>query len=473
MLYLCICLCELLFICESYFFLKTYQLNGYVISSYLKDVFEFALAFGKKNNLKFTKRLIRLIITFFIVSFLLFFIVIYFIKNPFLRALDVIIILLCCPLLVALCHYINLPIEKLIKLLYIKKAKIKLKKLSVVKIAITGSYGKTSTKNILTTILEKVYKVCPTPKNYNTEMGLVKTILNNLDDHDILIAEMGARHKDDIKKLCQIVKPDHSIITTIGPQHLDTFKNIKTVEDTKYELVENMDNEGLIIFNGDSENTKKLFNKCPLENKFLTCQDNSFAYSENIEVDENGSRFDLIIDNKKIKVKTRLLGRSNIDNIVTASALAYKLGVSLDDIQSAIFSLEPTKHRLELIKNNLMTILDDSYNSNIVGFRQALEVLSNFKGVKIVITPGIVELGSCQSQINFEIGTLIADHADYLIICNDTNKNYILSGAISHNMSKEKIFFANNRKKQQEILKKLIVHGCAILYENDLPDNYK
>ena len=205
----------------------------------------------------------------------------------------------------------------------------------------------------------------------------------------------------------------------------------------------------------------------------MTNVENSFAYSENVEVDSNGCKFTLVIDGKRLQLQTRLLGECNIDNIVSACALAYLLGISLDDIKSAVKSLEPVKNRLELIKNNFCTVLDDSYNSNIVGFRQALDVLSKFKGIKIVITPGIVELGASQSQINFEIGTLIADSADYLIIMNDVNKNYILSGAISHNMKRDHIFFASSRKMQKEILQRIMVKDCVILFENDLPDNYK
>ena len=473
MLYLCICICEIVFAILSYFYLKTYQLDGYKVKVFLKDVFNFSLSFGTKNKLKFTKRLIRLIVLLFILSTALFSLNMIFVYNAFVRTLNGFVIILVCPLIIALCHYLLLPIENLICLYYVKKAKRKLAKLDVVKIGITGSYGKTSTKNILCHILEKAYKVYPSPKNYNTKMGIVKTILEKLDDHDILIAEMGARQKGDIKEICDIVKPDHAILTTIGAQHLETFKNMATIENTKYELIDSLSKDGYAVFNGDNKFTKKLYDRSLHENKFLTNVENSFAYSENIEVDSNGCKFTLVIDGKRLPLQTRLLGECNIDNIVSACALAYLLGISLDDIKSAVKSLEPVKNRLELIKNNFCTVLDDSYNSNIVGFRQALDVLSKFKGIKIVITPGIVELGASQSQINFEIGTLIADSADYLIIMNDVNKNYILSGAISHNMKRDHIFFASSRKMQKEILQRIMVKDCVILFENDLPDNYK
>ena len=126
-----------------------------------------------------------------------------------------------------------------------------------------------------------------------------------------------------------------------------------------------------------------------------------------------------------------------------------------------------------MLKNNYSTILDDSYNSNAIGAKEALEVLSRFKGVKIVVTPGLVEMGAQQSQANFKLGTQIADVADYIIIMNEINKNDLLSGAISHNFDRNKIFFASTRKKQKEILELLTIKGCVILFENDLPDNYQ
>ena len=472
MIYVCICICEILFLAWSYFFVKTYQLYGYDIKTFLKDAVEFKLSFGSKNKLVFTKRMIWFIICLYIISTALFSIINIFVHNPFLKALACLVIYIFVAILVSICHYVMLPFENLIKKFYIHKAKVKLSKLSIIKIGITGSYGKTSTKNILCAMLEKQYKVLATPKNYNTEMGITKTILNQLDDHDIFIAEMGAKHKGDIETLTKLVKPKYGIITSIGAMHLDTFKNLKTIEDTKNELPLGLESDGFMVFNGDSPSSKRLYDKFTGE-KYLTCDEGGYAYAKNINVSADGSSFDLVIDGIVASMHTKLLGKFNIDNIVTAAVLAYKLGISIEDIKDAVRKLATTPHRLEIIKNNYCTILDDAYNSNEIGFTQALEVLDKFNGVKIVITPGLVEMGSKQSEINFSLGGKIADVADYIIIMNEINKNYLLSGAISHNFPRDKIFFASTRKKQKEILERLIIKGCVILFENDLPDNYK
>lgn len=472
MIYLLTILSGIIYIFYSLIFFKIYQLDGYKIKSFLSSVFNFQFSFGDKNKLKFTKRMIRFIILNFVFLCVILFAINYFIKNFWLIFLNYIVLFFLIPFVMTIAHFFICPLEGIIKKSYILKAKKKLKKLNVIKIGITGSYGKTSTKNILKSLLEKEYKVCVTPKNFNTEMGLTKTILDVLDDHDILIAEMGARHKGDIESLAKLIKPNFGIITTIGPQHLQTFKNLQTIEETKLELAKNLDENGIMIFNGDSKSTKKLYTIYQGE-KYLSCDEDGFSYIKNLKITKDGSFFDIHINGEVIKCKTKLLGRCNINNIVTAASLAYLLGISKEDLQSAIKFLEPSPHRLEMIKNGNVTIIDDSYNSNLTGASEALEVLSKFEGKKIVVSPGIVEMGEKQSETNFKLGTMIADVADFFIIMNETNKNYLLSGAISHSFKRENIFFAQTRKKQKEILNLLITNGCVVLFMNDLPDNYK
>ena len=470
MIYFYMCLCELVFICWSYMFVKTYQLCAYKPNEFLNCVLSLNFSFGDKNRLNFTKRLLRFLLIYLLVSFALFFIIFYFINNFWLILFDIVLILLFEPIILIVCHYIDYPIETLIKIFYIKKASGKLKKKKIIKIGITGSYGKTSTKNILKSILEGKYNVLATPKNYNTEMGLCKTILEMLGDQEIFIAEMGARHKGDIKILADMVQPQYGVITTIGSQHLETFKTLKNIEDTKYELCEN--ETRTIVFNGDSPSTLRLYERFQGE-KYLCNVENSFAYAKNEKMNKEGCSFDLVLNKKTYHVCTKLFGKININNIVTSTALAKVLGMEDEDILSAIEKLEPIKHRLEVIENENCTIIDDAYNSNVVGAKEALEVLKCFDGEKIVVTPGFVELGSEQSKANFDLGCQIADVANHIIIMNDINKNEILSGAISHSFPRENIHFADCRRKQKEFLQLFVKKGSVVLFENDLPDNYQ
>lgn len=456
----------------AFVYMKTYQLVGYKMSNFIKQVWQFKLSFGDKNRLQFTKRMIRFVVLYFLIIYGLLVIICKFSPHWALIILNFIVIFLFTPILIVIVHYIIWPLEHLIKCYYIQKASKKLGNKKIIKIGITGSYGKTSTKNILAQILEKEYKVCVTPASYNTEMGICKTVLENLDDEDVFIAEMGARHIGDIKKLCKIVKPQHAILTTVGKQHIETFKTLENIEKTKFELLDNLQRGGFAVINGDSPSNIKLYNNCTVP-KFLTCKEGGFAYATDEHIDKTGSAFTLVIDGTRLPLKTKLLGKCNIDNIVSACALAYLLGVSLEDIKSAVASLEPTPHRLQLISKGKICIIDDSYNSNVVGSAEALKVLSCFEGRKIVITPGFVEMGQDQSMANFKFGGLIADSADYVIVMNETNKNDLLSGLISHNFKQNHIFFAKTRQEQQNLIKKLTCENCVILFENDLPDNFE
>lgn len=472
MIYVSMILCACVSLAFSFLFLKTYQLSSYKIKIFLREIFALNLSFGSKNKIIFTKRLIRFIIALFLLNLGIFYVINAFVGNIWILLLDYFVVLLLNPLIMSLAHFIIYPFEVGIKLYYIKRAERKLGKKKIIKIGITGSYGKTTTKNILAEILGKEYKVCVTPLNYNTEMGITKTVLENLDDHDIFIAEMGARNRGDIKKLTDIVKPDYGIITTIGKQHIQSFKTLSIIEKTKFELAEGVSNKGGVIFNGDNPSGMRLFARCD-KNKYLVCDKRGFAYSKNEVVTSSGCEFDLVLDGEVLKIKTRLLGKCNINNIVCACAMSKILNISSHDIISAVKNLKPTSHRLELINTPYCTILDDSYNSNILGSKEALNVLSKFEGQKIVVTPGFVEMGEDSSMANFSLGASIADVADYIVIMNEINKNYIFSGAISHNFDKNKIFFCSTRERQKEIINLISTKGCVILFENDLPDNFK
>ena len=234
----------------SYPYLKMYQLCGYRLGQFLSNIFKYSFKFDDKNRLIFTKRMIRFIITYFIILMAIFILVFFYIKPFWLILVDVLVISLFLPLVILVAHYLTLPFEKIIQIYYINRAKKKLKNFKGKKIAIVGSFGKTSLKNILYEILKEKYKTIMTPKNYNTPMGITKTVLKELkQDTEIAIFEMGAKREGEIKKLMEIVAPDIGILTAIGQQHIETFGNLKTVIKTKNELVTNF-NGDFLVFNG-------------------------------------------------------------------------------------------------------------------------------------------------------------------------------------------------------------------------------
>ena len=375
-------------------------------------------------------------------------------------------------------NIIDTPLNKLEYYFYLSKAKKKLKEHSNLEIVgITGSYGKTSSKNILNEILSSKYITRSTPKNYNTPYGLMITINNYLDKFDeMLIAEMGAYTKGDIKKLCNFIHPKYGILTVIGEAHLETFGTKENIQKTKFELIESLPSDGVAILNMDDDYQVNY----PLRNKVLVkwiAIDNPKAdvYATNIQCGSFGMSFDCHYDkDKKVHLKTRILGRYNIYNILASVALGLYLGISIDDIKNSILSLKSTEHRLELKKVGDMYMLDDAYNSNPVGANGALEVLKGMYGTRVVVTPGMVELGKLEKQKNYEFGKKIADSCDYVILIGKEKTKVIYKALIDNNFDNDNIFVLERITDAYGVINALKEEDKDIyaLFENDLPDLY-
>lgn len=381
--------------------------------------------------------------------------------------------------MVFISNLINKPIEMSIYRYYYQRAQKKINKMDKLSVVgITGSFGKTSTKFITTTILKQEYKVLTTPESYNTPMGISKVINENLtDEFDVFVAEMGARNIGDIRELAKLTKPTIGVITSIGPTHLETFKNIDNIMKTKYELIEELPPEGIAIFNYDNKYVKKLADKTFKEKLLFGMEDveKLDLYAENIEVTEEGTMF-TITDKKgnSVQCKTKLLGKHNIYNILAGACVAMALGLNLDQIRKGIEKIEPIPHRLNIINPGTgITIIDDSFNSNPIGAKAALEVLQQFKGgKKIIVTPGMVELGERQEEANRELGLNIAKVCDYVILVGKHITKSIYEGLIEAGYNEEHIFVVNTLKDATAIIQRIAKPKDIILFENDLPDNY-
>lgn len=432
----------------------------------------------KKIPLKNTRRMTRLNIAMFLFIAVLSFFAIALSTEflPFIKFGALCFIPLVVPFAVPIVHIILIPVEALINNSYALKAKYNLKKNpNLIKIGITGSFGKTSTKYILNTILSEKYKVCMSPHSFNTPTGLSKVINDYLKPEDeVLIAEMGAKRVGDIEKLCKLIEPKYGIITGIGNQHLVSFKTVENIIKTKNELIESLPkDEGYAVFNIDTEGSKVLFDKCLLDKDYVSLLDNkSKIKAENISFDENGSKFDLIINKKTYACSTKLLGEHNVQNILVCVQMAIKLGVKPEQIVKAISLLQPVNHRLEIIKTDTNIILDDAYNASVEGSTVALNVLKHFGKRKIVVTPGLVELGVKSDEENFNFGRKIAKVADIVVIVNKVNFASIKKGLDEEKFNDENIYQAETLEKAKILIKDFIKENDAILFENDLPDNY-
>ena len=312
------------------------------------------------------------------------------------------------PLLVPLSNLINKPVEKAVQNWYINDAKRILSECPTLhKVGITGSYGKTSMKFYLDELLNSQYNTLKTPESFNTPMGVTITIRRDLKPtHEYFICEMGARRVHEIKELCGIADPHDGIITSVGPQHLETFGSIDNVLNTKFELADHVKAKGgKIYLNGDNELIRKKAPEYPNAVLYGLNEGNHYRATD-ISVSDRGTEFTVTApDGETQRFSMKLLGEHNVQNVLGAIAYAHGTGISLEKLTLPVKRIAAVPHRLQLLdKGGNMTFIDDAYNSNPSGCRAALNVLGLFDACRILVTPGMVELGAKQEELNFEFG---------------------------------------------------------------------
>lgn len=375
-----------------------------------------------------------------------------------------------------LANVINRPIEMAVNQHYINDAKKKLHEIRDLKIiGVTGSYGKTSVKFYLQTLLQQKYNVLVTPESYNTPMGIVKTIRESLNStHEIFVCEMGARRVGDIKEICDIVHPQHGVITAIGPQHLETFHSVDNIKKAKFELADALPEEGMLFLNGDNEF---------IQDKSVNYKNKTFYYAErggegyqakDILASQLGTEFTVVSpEGETERFQMKLIGMHNVINVVGAIAVANKFGIRLKDLRIPVRRIEPVEHRMQMKEHGNITIIDDAYNSNPVGSKAAVETLAMFDGIRILITPGMVELGDKEEEYNYNFGAYAADCCDYILLIGEKRTRPIKEGVLSKGFSEEKCLVYS--KLEDAISYAYTIKGQGhkfILLENDLPDNY-
>lgn len=419
-------------------------------------------------KLKITKRILRLIFTYFILQA----IVTFLFKNLNITSLLYILN----PFIVIIANFINLPLEHLIKKRYIHQASKKLSSLeNVLKVAITGSFGKTSTKNIIYSLFENKYITVKTPQSFNTIMGLTKVINNSINTTtEVFVCEMGASKKNEIRKMEALIKPQIRIITDVGLQHISTFKTLENVLEAKFELLNKENKESINILNGDNELIKTNSKDIPNTIYFGINKENTFN-ARNIVIDTNKTSFDIYhFDKYILTINTKLLGIHNVKNILATFALTnaltkYNITITNEEFVNVISKLEPTPHRLTYKKVGNVHLYDDSYNANIVGFQNSVEVLSKVNLKKVIITPGIVDAGASSKELNESLVTIIDNVFDDIYIINNPSGIYI------YNKLKDvrTIYLVKSFKEAYEhALKNNKEEEFALLLANDLPDNY-
>ena len=395
-------------------------------------------------------------------------------------ALPVVVLLLLDYRLIIAANLVAHPIEQAVQRRYVKNAHARVRQLSPTLIGITGSFGKTTTKEILATILSTRFRTLKTPESWNTLMGLTRTIRERLDEqHEIFVVEMGAYKRGEIAALCDLTGPLHiGILTGINEQHLERFGGIENTIKAKYEIIQAIQPGGLAIFNVDNAYCRRLAEQTaharvmrvglgpesgPLD---LTARD--------IAVSPSGTRFTLMAGGSCVPCRTQLLGEHFILNVLMATAAALECGMTLQQIASAVAATPPVPHRLQILPGpDGITTIDDAYSANPDGARAALKILSRMQsGRRILVTPGFVELGDQEVTLNRSLGEQANAACDILVLVGPRRTAPIREGALSSGMDGDRIHVVSSIIAAREFLASIAKPGDTVLFENDLPDNY-
>ena len=339
----------------------------------------------------------------------------------------------------------------------------------IIRVGVVGSYGKTSVKNILQTILLEKYNdsVMATPASYNTPIGVAKTVQDPaFQEKQVLIAEMGARKAGDIAQLCQMVKPNYAIFTGVCEQHIESFGSIENVWKAKSEIFDCTEK----VVCGKSLQTW-LEQDERIEKQKAIFQ-NGVEVKE-IKLGATQTSFLLCVDGKEFTVTTKLLGNGAVENIFLSAMLAYEMGLTGEEIARGIAKLEYIPHRLQLLEKNGVYILDDGYNCNPKGAEESLAALARFAGKKCLVTPGIVECGVLEEKINGELGEKIAKYGfDKVVLVGDTLVGAVKAGYQKANGDESRLSVARTLDDAAASLGEWLQAGDAVLFLNDLPDVY-
>lgn len=386
------------------------------------------------------------------------------------------LLMLATPVVILLANLVLKPVENYLKNYYYKDAKRLLDEhKDLIVIGITGSYGKTSTKFILETILSQQFTTLVTPHSYNTTLGVILTVRNHLNrSTEVFVAEMGAKQKNDIKEICDLVNPDYAIITAVGPQHLETFGSLSNIIDTKFELMQAVEKKGKGFVNGDSNNVREGMKRFDKVNyiSYGTKEDNKVRI-EDVNQSISGSEFTIVSNKGKHTYQTKLLGMHNILNIAAAVSVAMELGMAYEKIKVGVKEIKAVEHRLELKRQGDYYILDDAFNSNPTGARFALDVLNQFEsGKKIIMTPGMIELGDMDAEVHLEFGKQIAKVCDKVVLIGEIKTRNIVKGLEASHYNMENVVVLKTVYDGFAYIRKIISKGDVILIENDLPDNF-
>jgi len=370
------------------------------------------------------------------------------------------------------------PVQALDNRRFVRRAQEKLAEVDPLTIGITGSFGKTTTKACVAAVADLRGPAYATPASFNSYLGVVRAINEGLTaKHREFVAEMGAYRLGDVAELCDLVHPRIGILTAIGPAHLERFGSLDAIEQAKGELAEGLPPDGTYITTADDERCLRTIERTEARVLLFSAAGSDAAdiTAERIEMAEGTTRFVLRHSAEEVTVRSKLLGRHNVANLLAAAAVGISLDLPLDAIGRALSQVSPPAHRLAPILNRQagIVVIDDAYNSNPVGAAAALEVLASHEAQRrLLVTPGMVELGDREAEENERFGTQAAAVCDLVVLVGEQRSRPIRAGLTAADFPDDRIHVVANSSEAGALLAKTTRRGDVVLFENDLPDLY-
>ena len=333
-------------------------------------------------------------------------------------------------------------------------------------VAITGSTGKTTTKDLTAAVLGSLGKVLKTSANFNNEIGVPMTLLELNENHKAAVVEIGMRGLGQIESLAKIVKPTIAIVTNVNETHIELLGSMENIARAKGELVEAIQSGGTVILNADNfytEFLKKLVNP---NVKILThgIEHDADLKAENISITNSVTDFDMNYKGEIYHFDLPIIGRHNVSNAMSAIAAGISAGVSIQQARQGLSTLVTTKMRFEVIHRDKITIINDAYNASPASMRASIKTAAEiYENRKIAVLGDMFELGDISEKVHREVGECVAENNfDILITVGELGK-FIAEGAKSAGM--EKIFVTNSHEAAAKTLRGILQADDIVLFK--------
>lgn len=365
---------------------------------------------------------------------------------------------------------------------YERRARARLRAVAPEVVGVTGSYGKTTTKVCITAVAALRGPAYPTPASFNSRLGVIRAINEGLEGrHRTFVVEMGAYRAGDIAELCELVEPSVGVLTAIGPAHLERFGSLAAIERAKGELGAALPSDGLFVTRADDEACRRAAERADCRTVLFAPDPHPDAdvFAETITLAEGRTRFTLCLrgrqETERVAVRAQLLGRHNVANLLAAAAYGFGRTLPAATIARALAGVAPPAHRLAPIVNQAagIVVIDDAYNANPEGAAAALDVLGAHPAQRrLLVTPGMVELGEREVEENVALGARAAAICDLVILVGDLRTRPIREGLERQAFPAESVVVVEDSAAAAELLARTTQRGDVVLFENDLPDLY-